>query len=294
MKQRIYEIRHRDTGLKLKIKAGSFRDAVSKTFDSSLSAWSCESGGALNDILAKMRQFAHDASGPLSFIREYIAVGPDRCAEILPDEDIGAIAQRAYSKIEDILLKIRNCIVFDQDEVPVRCDFAGIVSEVIQELSPVAERRKVHLNYIGPDSIFAILRRGEISALIYNLVTNAIEAAAEGGGLVEICASSCADEIRFSVSDDGVGISDEIRERIFERGFSSGKKCGSGFGLSSAKETARKHMGDLWLDCADGERTSFVAAIARDCSSVNMSRIKSRLTSAFEMWPMLREITFDP
>ncbi len=294
MKQRIYEIRHRDTGLKLKIEAESFRDAVGKTFDHSPAAWSCEAGGALNEILAKVRQFAHDASGPLSFIREYIAAGPDLCAEILPDEDIGMIAQRAYSKIEDALFKIRNCIISDYDEIPVRCDFIGIVCEVIQELSPAAGRKKVRLNYVGPDSILAVLRPSEISALLYNIVLNAIEAADGEGGLIDICASPCADEIRFSVSDDGVGISDEIRERIFERGFSSGKECGSGLGLSSARETARRHLGDLWLNCADGERTTFEAVIASDCSSAGMSRIKSGLTSALEIWPMLREITLDP
>ena len=85
-----------------------------------------------------------------------------------------------------------------------------------------------------------------------NLVENAL-AAARSGGHVKIAVRTVDTEAEARVTDDGPGIPEADRERIFERfvrldGAGSG---GTGLGLAIARRTARRHGGDVTCDAVN-------------------------------------------
>ncbi len=95
----------------------------------------------------------------------------------------------------------------------------------------------------------------ELRAILGNLVTNSIEAIGIDGKIL-IKAKDTGAEIEISVTDNGCGISQENLPKIFDKSFSSGKKSGSGIGLSHAKEHLEEWGGLIQVESVFGIGTT--------------------------------------
>ena len=92
---------------------------------------------------------------------------------------------------------------------------------------------------------------------IINLARNAAEALGEGGGTFTMEVSRDSEGgllLRFS--DDGPGVPESIRERLFEAFTTAGKAQGTGLGLAIVRSIVEEHGGHVRLDVSDG-RTTF-------------------------------------
>ena len=102
--------------------------------------------------------------------------------------------------------------------------------------------------------------RAMIRRVLENLVGNAVEAMPDGGK-VTLSSVDAADEegetVRLSVSDSGVGMSNEfLHERLF-RPFATTKKGGTGLGLYQCRSIVRLHGGRLVAESVEGQGTTF-------------------------------------
>jgi signal transduction histidine kinase len=96
-----------------------------------------------------------------------------------------------------------------------------------------------------------LLERGRMERVFLNLVSNAIEAMPNGGG-IEIDAERNGKSVLVRVRDSGPGIPAEIRDRLFQPFVTSGKN-GLGLGLALSRQAVLAHGGDLWAeDSASG------------------------------------------
>jgi signal transduction histidine kinase len=105
---------------------------------------------------------------------------------------------------------------------------------------------------------------------ILRVFTNLVDNALKYGGeqLSEIKIGYSQDENRhiFSVSDDGVGVSREGSERIFqlfERDRTAVGISGSGLGLAIVKEIAERHGGEVWVEPGQERGTTFYVSFAK-------------------------------
>ena len=99
--------------------------------------------------------------------------------------------------------------------------------------------------------------RAQLVQLVMNLVTNAAEAVGEGAGSVTVRTGT--DErgtVWLEVSDTGVGMDEETRERIFDPFFST-KGTGRGLGLAAVQGIVRAADGELTVSSAPGEGCTF-------------------------------------
>jgi len=107
----------------------------------------------------------------------------------------------------------------------------------------------------------AIRLRGDeiqLRQVIVNLVMNSLQARADGQGHVTVRATRHGDRARIEVEDDGPGIPEAIRERIFEPFFSTKRPgAGTGLGLSTSRRIVEAHRGTLALVAPEPERTVF-------------------------------------
>jgi signal transduction histidine kinase len=101
------------------------------------------------------------------------------------------------------------------------------------------------------------VRPAELVAALLNILSNAIDALAEGGTItVSTGASEGGAWVR--IDDDGPGIPEEHRGRIFEPFFTTkGAKEGTGLGLSMVYAFVQRHAGKLMLDTEVGRGTTF-------------------------------------
>lgn len=118
----------------------------------------------------------------------------------------------------------------------------------------------VRVEVSAPADLQVDMDRDQIAQVLANLVKNAVEAMEGTQGVVRIEARDVPDRgrVRISVSDQGVGIPAEARDKIFQPFFTTksiGK--GTGLGLPISYGIVKMHRGTIWFDSEPGKGTTF-------------------------------------
>jgi signal transduction histidine kinase len=97
----------------------------------------------------------------------------------------------------------------------------------------------------------------KLERALYNLLLNACEAAPGAEGKVEVTATEIAGSITIAVADNGPGIAESIRERLFHPFVSYGKENGTGLGLAVVQKIVQDHGGRITVERTAHGRTVF-------------------------------------
>ncbi|HEY1676082.1 MAG TPA: ATP-binding protein [Candidatus Sulfotelmatobacter sp.] len=97
----------------------------------------------------------------------------------------------------------------------------------------------------------------KLERVLYNLLLNACEAAPGSGGKVEVTAGEVSGAITISVADNGPGIADSIRDRLFHPFVSYGKENGTGLGLAVVQKIVQDHGGEVFVERTAQGKTVF-------------------------------------
>lgn len=128
-------------------------------------------------------------------------------------------------------------------------DVAKLVSRGVEKVSPLlsAARCKVKVD-LRPDHFLARVDGARVQQVVINLMENASKYS--GQGTIEVTGRFSDQELVISVGDDGPGVPEQDRERLFEpfvRGKGPAGVSGSGLGLYIAKAIVEAHGGNLTL-----------------------------------------------
>jgi signal transduction histidine kinase len=122
----------------------------------------------------------------------------------------------------------------------------------------------------------------KVERAMYNLLLNACEAARQSPGAPEIhiAMSESDEQISFSITDNGPGVPEAIRESLFQPFVSVGKPSGTGLGLTLAQKIAQEHGGTVILSESRPGRTVFQFSIAKASLRKFAETAQKRETSA--------------
>jgi PAS domain S-box-containing protein len=224
---------------------------------------------SLDEEQAETLQSAHDAGGSLLRILN----------------DILDFSKMAQGKLE---LAMRPASI------------AGLVAEVANTYSHVASGNSVTLSYwvdsrLSKAHVVDPLR---LSQVLNNFVSNAIKFG--HGGKVEISAElvkqhNGAEELRFSVRDDGIGMSPEVQQRLFlsyEQGSADTARMygGTGLGLSICRRLAVLMDAQIEVRSAPSEGSTFYItlslAVAPESALVHQDEVHHIWTNRPEILPL--------
>jgi signal transduction histidine kinase len=179
-------------------------------------------------------------------------------SEFLCDSDLTP-AQR-----EELYQEVRTGVNLMTDLIDSLLEFArtreslsptyGSVAETIQRavqavrLHPRHHARSIDVLCSGPVAGWFDPRK--LERALYNLLLNACEAAPSEGGKVEVTAAELAGSLTISVSDNGPGVADSIRDRLFHPFVSHGKENGTGIGLAVVQKIVQDHGGEIFVERA--------------------------------------------
>ena len=161
---------------------------------------------------------------------------------------------RLGSLISDMLMLSK----IESGEAPIRAlsevALEDIAKEVLDGLSEKAQSRNITAKIVGSAKICA--DQTMIFELVENLVSNAIKYNNPGGSV-----TIHAENNRLVVSDTGIGIPAEHKDRIFERFYRVDKSHskasgGTGLGLSIVKHAAAYHKAEITLESTPGKGTA--------------------------------------
>ncbi len=138
----------------------------------------------------------------------------------------------------------------------------GVIMEVIDIVQPLATDGQITINMVGShdNNLFIKADRQRFKQVLINLVNNAIKYNSKGG-MVEISSEKGSEFVRISVTDTGIGISDENISNIFtpfERiGADKSTIEGTGLGLTVAKKFVEAMGGNIGIESILNEGTTF-------------------------------------
>jgi signal transduction histidine kinase len=96
----------------------------------------------------------------------------------------------------------------------------------------------------------------EIREVLTNMIFNSIDALPEGGKIA-IKARMRGDDVEISVSDNGLGMIEEVKKKVFEPFFTTKRDKSNGLGLSVAYGIITRHNGEITVESQPGEGTTF-------------------------------------
>jgi signal transduction histidine kinase len=168
------------------------------------------------------------------------------------------MTRRAASRIGDLVLDMLTLSRERQPEYE-DCNPNDLIEEVVGLLEERARQAGASLQAERADGLGSVsLDRKALFRCLLNLATNALEAV-DSGGIVRLTSfrSDCNESFGFEVSDNGTGISEENRKKLFKEFFSTKGSKGTGLGLSVTRKIVQEHGGTIRCESKLGEGTTF-------------------------------------
>lgn len=145
-------------------------------------------------------------------------------------------------------------------------DISGLVTAVAGLLRfKAAEKQQQIELQVSSEALNCNIDKEKITRVINNLVNNAIKFSPQGA-IIYVSLDQKNNETELSVKDNGIGIPDNIKDKVFDI-FTEAKRFGTsgeqpyGLGLSISKQIVEAHGGRIWFCSEDGVGTTFHVAI---------------------------------
>ncbi len=196
---------------------------------------------------------AHELHTPLAALKTQAQVAlkttdPQEC--YLNLKQVIASVDRCAHVIQQLLTLCRLSPETILPEHFTQVNLSRIAAEVIAQLAPDAVLKRIEIELIAKDSDYTLFGNTTgLHVLIRNLVDNAIRYTPTGGS-INVLITNKTDSITLHVIDNGPGIPDKLRNRVFERFFRilGTNAQGSGLGLAIVEQITKLHKGSIRLD----------------------------------------------
>jgi len=211
----------------------------------------------------EMEQFSyivsHDLREPLATMKGYLNLLLEEFSEEMP-EDAQAILQFSVdgaNRMDDLIHGLLNYSRLSQVKELVRLDCKEIITTVLADLSATITKNKATFEI---DDLPTLLGYPvEIKQLFQNLISNSIKFRKEIiPPIIQISSEKVKYGWAFKVKDNGIGIHESERERVFQIFQRLNKDYeGTGIGLANCKKIVELHNGEIWITSKLGEGSTF-------------------------------------
>jgi PAS domain S-box-containing protein len=148
---------------------------------------------------------------------------------------------------------------------PERTNLHSVINEILEVSKSVAKIKNISINYVHAGEIEVYADMNMLKTILRNLISNAIKYTNENGEVVISAAQNEANVI-ITVSDNGVGMSEDTRFKIFDVYTSitttgTANEKGSGLGLVLCKEFVDQHGGEIEVQSEPGKGSTFIVSL---------------------------------
>ncbi|WP_229414419.1 sensor histidine kinase [Zemynaea arenosa] len=227
---------------------------------------------ALDALLAQLRRkverehafvqdAAHELRTPLAAISvqaHAVAALDDKSERAQAARQLDAVIRRASHLIDQLLELAR---LGNDKSSSTSFDLAELVRDEAAMVAPLAIQRDIELTVDGDERVPLLGDRASATAIISNLLSNALRYTPPGGHVTATVQAS-ATETTLTVSDTGPGIPPELRDLVFERFYrASADVAGTGLGLAIVREAAARLCGRVTVAASPAGGALFVVYI---------------------------------
>lgn len=202
-------------------------------------------------------KLAHDLKMPIQLIYSCVQLLE---MELSPNAQAEEYLQMLMNSADQLQSMVRSALDDGAlpeagDEVRLRVrDVVAIARDVSRQAALLAGEKGVRVHFETNAASFRMPTDDEkLRRMLNNLLSNALRFAPSNGH-VAVSVWMRGDAVDFAVTDDGCGVPEEKRERIFELGETDG---GHGYGLAIVREYARALGGEVFAEPAPGRGSRF-------------------------------------
>ncbi len=232
---------------------------LADTFDSMLAR--------LDDAFASQRRFVADASHelrtPLAIIQANLELAlSEQATEDGSREEASLVIERALRRMTRLTDDLLALARLESPEIahevfPAR----ELLEESRIEFASAAAGRGIELEALAPDGLEVYGDREALRRALANLLDNALRYAPDGSKVV-VAAENGSERVRLEVADEGPGLDEADRDKVFERfwradGSRDRNGGGSGLGLAIVKRIAVAHGGSVSVRSEPGAGATF-------------------------------------
>jgi signal transduction histidine kinase len=223
-----------------------------------------------------LRTVAHDLRNPLGGIASLTSVMADENEYTEEQKELlKIIKETSYDSLE-LINEILEATNTNSTEFTKQwVDINSVLNNSVELLRFKAAEKKQHIDLETlHNSEELMINREKIWRVVSNLISNAIKFSPVGANIT-VKAVETDKEVLISVNDHGIGIPDNIKNKVFNM-FTDAKRPGTlgeksfGLGLSICRQIIEKHNGNIWFESEPGKGTTFYVSLAKDAKKENL------------------------
>jgi len=210
--------------------------------------------------------FAHEIRNPLTSIKTFIQLAPERKDDTEFINDFSRIVLDDVHRIERLIQEILDYARYMEPKLTEE-DLNEIVTSCLYFIDVKADSKRIKIEKQLADGLPRVmLDRQQIKQVLLNLLLNAIDAMGDDGGQLtvrtrRIMKPGATGWTQIEIEDSGPGISKANLEHIFDPFFTtkhtSGEHAGTGLGLTIAHQIIQEHRGEIRVESTEGVGTMF-------------------------------------
>jgi len=211
---------------------------------------------------------SHELKSPLNAIEGYLKIMQERQAgnDI---KDYDQVINRSLERIKGMrtlimdLLDLTKIQFEKKEEKFERVHLNQLMQTAIENINPYAIQKDVSIDFSAEKDIYMDADPGDIEIVFNNLLSNAVKYNKDNGSVnVKFTEEQSNGTVEISVSDTGIGMTDEEKQKLFQEFFRVKNEktkhiTGSGLGLSIAKRVIDLYKGKINVDTEPDKGTTF-------------------------------------
>ncbi len=189
----------------------------------------------------------HDVKNKIQIIRGCLELAEEKT---LPEEAEEYLekAEKATKDSSELIEKVRTLRKLNREK-PQIVDLEPMVEKAVEK----CKRRKSEIQFGNnlkcPVEGCRVKGGPLLHEIFYNILENSVKHS--GGNKVKITNRETEEEMIFTIEDNGKGIPDEEKQKIFEKGYTKDEKAGAGLGSYLAKEIVKTYGGNIEVKDSD-------------------------------------------
>jgi signal transduction histidine kinase len=216
-------------------------------------------------ILSSLRKdligiLAHDIRGPMNNLQSIIALLD---AKTISSEKGEALLGQVHNRIEVITKGVNDLLIWIKSKetgltIAIETfDAIEFLDEILEIGKTQLEEKNIQVELNVEPNLKVVSDKGAVQTVIRNVLSNAIKFS-DNNSIIKIEANHKVDEVLFSITDQGVGISPEVIQKVSESFYTTAgtnKETGIGLGLQICFALLEKLESKLIIDSIKGQGT---------------------------------------
>lgn len=186
---------------------------------------------------------AHELRNPLTSIKAFIDLIPLKIEDDGFRNELIKIVPQEIKRLDDLVGSLLD-YSRPKNPNPRKIILDNILSDVLTLLKQKIKEKKIQVSISGTD-VYFYADEAQMKQILINIILNSIDAI-DDNGQIQIDGSISKSKAIISIKDNGVGVPDEIMNKLFDPFFTS-KKSGYGIGLSVTDRLVKENKGEIKL-----------------------------------------------